>query len=102
MTCKRCHAHFCYRCGSSVSLAMVDVRHTSLPRFVWLTFWVQINPSDPYKHFNTPGRACYQKLFDVEELNRAERETAMAQAGIILDQWEFADEWREVRGFWEW
>ncbi|WVN85387.1 uncharacterized protein L203_100532 [Cryptococcus depauperatus CBS 7841] len=46
MTCGRCNAHFCYRCGES------------------------IKPSDPYKHFNTPGKLCYQKLFDTDEHGR--------------------------------
>ncbi|GJN93479.1 hypothetical protein Rhopal_006536-T1 [Rhodotorula paludigena] len=40
MTCSKCNCHFCYRCGKSIS------------------------PTDPYKHFNTPGGRCYGKLFD--------------------------------------
>ncbi|GAA5884807.1 hypothetical protein JCM16303_007279 [Sporobolomyces ruberrimus] len=40
MTCGKCGAHLCYRCGKSVS------------------------PTDPYKHFNTPSGSCYGKLFD--------------------------------------
>lgn len=40
MTCAKCTAHFCYRCGKSIS------------------------PRDPYKHFSTPGMTCYGKLFD--------------------------------------
>ncbi|WVF70501.1 hypothetical protein IAT40_005291 [Kwoniella sp. CBS 6097] len=71
MTCGRCNAHFCYRCGEP------------------------IKPTDPYKHFNTPGKACYMKLFDAEELARHERETLNGEGG-------FEDEWREVRGIWEW
>ncbi|WVQ82772.1 hypothetical protein IAT38_004904 [Cryptococcus sp. DSM 104549] len=42
MTCGRCQAHFCYRCGES------------------------IRPTDPYRHFNTPGKPCYMKLFDFD------------------------------------
>ncbi|WVQ97419.1 hypothetical protein IAU59_004532 [Kwoniella sp. CBS 9459] len=72
MTCGRCNAHFCYRCGEP------------------------IKPTDPYKHFNTPGKACYMKLFDAEELARHERETMNGGEGG------FEDEWREVRGIWEW
>ncbi|OCF41788.1 hypothetical protein I317_04394 [Kwoniella heveanensis CBS 569] len=56
-----------------------------------------IKPTDPYKHFNTPGRACYMKLFDAEELARHERETLNGGEGGGFD-----DEWREVRGIWEW
>ncbi|WVQ70866.1 hypothetical protein IAR50_000391 [Cryptococcus sp. DSM 104548] len=44
MTCGRCNAHFCYRCGDSIS------------------------PLDPYQHFNTAGRPCFQKLFEVDSL----------------------------------
>ncbi|GAA5966618.1 hypothetical protein JCM3765_005676 [Sporobolomyces pararoseus] len=40
MTCGKCHAHFCYRCGKSIS------------------------PAEPYRHFNTPSSICYGKLFD--------------------------------------
>ncbi|WVQ62143.1 uncharacterized protein L199_000281 [Kwoniella botswanensis] len=75
MTCGRCNAHFCYRCGGS------------------------INPKDPYKHFNTPGRSCYQKLFDQEEIDRFERE---AHGGGAALGGGHEDEWREFRGIWEW
>ncbi|GAA5896671.1 hypothetical protein JCM8208_004261 [Rhodotorula glutinis] len=40
MTCTKCQAHFCYRCGLS------------------------LRPTDPYKHYNTPGSRCYGKLFE--------------------------------------
>ncbi|GAA5876788.1 hypothetical protein JCM8547_003166 [Rhodosporidiobolus lusitaniae] len=40
MTCGKCATHFCYRCGKSIS------------------------PTDPYKHYNTPGGRCYGHLFD--------------------------------------
>ncbi|GAA5866266.1 hypothetical protein JCM1840_004060 [Sporobolomyces johnsonii] len=40
VTCAKCQTHLCYRCGKSIT------------------------PSDPYKHFNTPGSSCYGKLFD--------------------------------------
>ncbi|KAF7194103.1 E3 ubiquitin-protein ligase itt1 [Pseudocercospora fuligena] len=43
MNCFNCRAHFCYLCGS------------------WL------DPNDPYKHFNTPGKPCYQRLWELEE-----------------------------------
>ncbi|WVR05929.1 hypothetical protein IAU60_002955 [Kwoniella sp. DSM 27419] len=72
MTCGRCQAHFCYRCGDP------------------------IKPTDPYKHFNTPGKPCYMKLFDLDEVLAHERATA----GIADDA--FEDEWREPRGIWEW
>jgi len=41
MTCRSCHTHLCYRCGT------------------------RLNPNEPYRHFNTPGAPCFQKLFDV-------------------------------------
>ncbi|GAA5973092.1 hypothetical protein JCM11641_006264 [Rhodosporidiobolus odoratus] len=40
VTCAKCSTHFCYRCGKSIS------------------------PTDPYKHFSTPGGRCYGHLFD--------------------------------------
>ncbi|KAF8499461.1 hypothetical protein JB92DRAFT_2981465 [Gautieria morchelliformis] len=40
MTCSKCRQHFCYRCGA------------------------KLEPSNPYRHFNTPGQPCYSKLFD--------------------------------------
>ncbi|GAA5950485.1 hypothetical protein JCM21900_004822 [Sporobolomyces salmonicolor] len=40
VTCAKCQTHLCYRCGKSIT------------------------PTDPYKHFNTPGGSCYGKLFD--------------------------------------
>jgi len=43
MTCARCSAHYCYRCG------------------------VQIDAEDPYKHFSTRGN-CYGRLFDFEPI----------------------------------
>ncbi|KAM5538239.1 hypothetical protein V8D89_008126 [Ganoderma adspersum] len=54
MTCIRCATHYCYRCG-----ARLDRYH-------------------PYKHFSTPGKACYMKLFDAESID---------------------DEWQPVEGF---
>ncbi|WWC66318.1 uncharacterized protein I206_100219 [Kwoniella pini CBS 10737] len=76
MTCGRCNSHFCYRCGDP------------------------IKPTDPYKHFNTPGKSCYQKLFDQEEIDRFQREAA---GGEVVGGEGGADEdWREFRGIWEW
>ncbi|KAG0697159.1 hypothetical protein DFH29DRAFT_984366 [Suillus ampliporus] len=40
MTCAKCRQHFCYLCGE------------------------KLPPSEPYKHFNTPGKNCFSKLFD--------------------------------------
>lgn len=40
MTCVKCKQHFCYLCGEKLA------------------------PSEPYKHFNTPGKKCFSKLFD--------------------------------------
>ncbi|GAA5825953.1 hypothetical protein JCM11251_000066 [Rhodosporidiobolus azoricus] len=40
VTCAKCQTHLCYRCGKSIS------------------------PTDPYKHFSTPGGRCYGHLFD--------------------------------------
>lgn len=39
MTCSKCGAHFCFRCGERLG-------------------------TDPYKHFSTPGLGCFNKLFD--------------------------------------
>jgi E3 ubiquitin-protein ligase RNF14 len=43
MTCFQCRTHFCYLCSS------------------WL------DPRDPYTHFNSKERECYQRLFDMVE-----------------------------------
>ncbi|KAG1889377.1 hypothetical protein F4604DRAFT_839128 [Suillus subluteus] len=40
MTCIKCKQHFCYLCGEKLS------------------------PLEPYKHFNTIGKSCFEKLFD--------------------------------------
>ncbi|KAM0786786.1 hypothetical protein ACM66B_002220 [Microbotryomycetes sp. NB124-2] len=40
MQCARCGTHFCFKCAKSLS------------------------PTDPYKHYSTPGLPCYNKLFD--------------------------------------
>ncbi|KAG1749690.1 uncharacterized protein EDB91DRAFT_1109113 [Suillus paluster] len=40
MTCAKCKQHFCYLCGE------------------------KLPPSEPYKHFNTPGKKCFSKLFE--------------------------------------
>lgn len=45
MTCAHCNQHFCYRCG------------------------LRLDPAQPYKHFNTPGASCFNKLFDVESVD---------------------------------
>lgn len=42
MHCFQCRTHFCYLCGA------------------WL------DGSNPYEHFNTPGRECYQRLWELE------------------------------------
>jgi E3 ubiquitin-protein ligase RNF14 len=60
----------------------------------------QISPQDPYAHFRRPGHACYNKLFDIEEIERFERETAAGIAGIQLG--EDIDWQPEPRGIWEW
>ncbi|EIW72764.1 hypothetical protein TREMEDRAFT_24487 [Tremella mesenterica DSM 1558] len=60
MTCNRCHSHFCYRCGLSLS------------------------PSDPYAHYRHPGTSCFEKLFDPEEIQRFDRE---AGEGLVGDEW---------------
>lgn len=43
MHCFQCRTHFCYLCGA------------------WL------DGANPYEHFNTPGRDCYQRLWELEE-----------------------------------
>lgn len=77
MECHFCHTHMCYRCGT------------------------RLNPKEPYRHFNTPGGNCYQKLFD-GELGGGGVEDGFVnaelrqEAGAARDQWfdplEFIDE----------
>jgi len=43
MRCYTCNSHFCYLCSA----------------------WLQ--PQDPYKHFNTEGTDCFQRLWELEE-----------------------------------
>jgi len=43
MRCYTCNSHFCYLCSA----------------------WLQ--PQDPYKHFNTIGTDCFQRLWELEE-----------------------------------
>lgn len=65
----------------------------------------QLSPQDPYAHYRHPGTSCFERLFDQEEIDRFERETAMGVAGMGgVDGLPFVDgdEWREVRGIWEW
>lgn len=62
----------------------------------------QISPQDPYAHFRRPGHACYNRLFDQEEIDRFERETAAGIAGIELADEVDAGDWRDFRGVWEW
>ncbi|KAK0526770.1 hypothetical protein OC835_005175 [Tilletia horrida] len=40
LTCRPCGTHFCFLCGE------------------------RLNPAHPYAHFNTPGKPCYQRLFE--------------------------------------
>jgi E3 ubiquitin-protein ligase RNF14 len=70
-----------------------------------LTHTSQLSPQDPYAHYRHPGTSCFERLFDQEEIERFERETAMGVAGMGgMDGLPFVDgdEWREVRGIWEW
>ncbi len=70
---------------------------------------VQISPQDPYAHYRRPGTACFERLFDQEEIDRFNRETvpggggggAWADPGFIEDGFGEED-WRDIRGFWEW
>lgn len=66
MTCRSCHTHLCYRCGT------------------------RLNPSEPYRHFNTPGTPCFQKLFDV-----------ITRAGGPPDDWGFLGAGEEDMAQWE-
>ncbi|ORX36001.1 hypothetical protein BD324DRAFT_581472 [Kockovaella imperatae] len=70
MTCGRCQAHFCYRCGASIS------------------------PQDPYAHYNRPGQACFEKLFDQEEIDFYERQATVGVEGEV--------EWRPAVDIWGW
>ncbi|OCH96590.1 RWD-domain-containing protein [Obba rivulosa] len=54
MTCAKCREHFCYRCGE------------------------RLQASNPYVHFSTPGKRCFSKLFDFENID---------------------DEWQPMEGF---
>ena len=68
---------------------------------------LQISPQDPYAHYRRPGSACFEKLFDQEEIDRFNRETVNAQpvggvwGGVGAENIGEA-EWRDIRGFWEW
>ena len=93
MTCGRCNSHFCYRCGSSV-------RSIPLHTPGGIANELQISPQDPYDHYRRPGTSCFERLFDQEEIERFERETAMAHAGIHRPEEE--EVWQDVRGIWEW
>lgn len=59
-----------------------------------------MSPQDPYAHYRRPGSSCFERLFDQEEIERFERETAMGVAGIQMA--DDGEEWRDLRGFWEW
>ena len=43
MRCFQCHTHFCYLCST------------------WL------DAGNPYRHFNEPGKACYMRLWELED-----------------------------------
>ena len=49
MRCFQCKTHFCYLCGS----------------------WLEV--ANPYLHFNKPGTACYQRLWELEEGDEGQR-----------------------------
>ncbi|KAL7424702.1 hypothetical protein Q5752_000386 [Cryptotrichosporon argae] len=81
MTCGRCMAHFCYRCGDSIS------------------------PADPYTHYRRPGHPCFERLFDQDEIDRFAREIqtgADGGGGGDVEAGEAGMEWNELRGVWEW
>lgn len=61
---------------------------------------LQIKPQDPYAHFRTPGFSCFEKLFDQEEIERFERETAADFAGMVLEDDVEVDDWRAMQGVW--
>lgn len=103
MTCGRCGTHFCYRCGSSVSCGSGPVATLSRARggpASEVRIDLQIKPQDPYAHFRTPGRSCFEKLFDQEEIERFERETAADFAGLALADDMEVDGWRAIQGVW--
>ncbi|KAJ8081187.1 hypothetical protein PM082_018030 [Marasmius tenuissimus] len=58
MTCAKCKTHFCYKCGQ------------------------KLQPTNPYKHFSTPGQPCFNKLFDVN-------------SELDMDDWEM-DVWADL------
>lgn len=67
---------------------------------------LQISAADPYAHYRRPGTACFEKLFDQEEIDRFNRETVNAHpAGGVwggIGGQDEGGEWRDIRGFWEW
>jgi E3 ubiquitin-protein ligase RNF14 len=69
-----------------------------LVRDVILLLITQISGADPYAHYRRPGSACFEKLFDQEEIARFERETAMQRGGIVDPA---GDVWGP-NNVWEW
>lgn len=56
----------CGKCRCVVPLAE-PCRRTLIPRHASTHFCflcsTRLNPLEPYRHFNTPGKQCYQRLF---------------------------------------
>lgn len=65
MTCRSCGTHFCYLCST------------------------RLNPREPYRHFNTPGTPCFQKLFE------GALPAGMAVDGNMIPGWEGIHEGQE-------
>ncbi|KAB8416356.1 hypothetical protein FH972_024875 [Carpinus fangiana] len=57
MRCSQCDSHFCYLCSA------------------WL------KPGNPYQHFNEKGRACFMRLWDLEEGDRGDENERVVEFG---------------------
>ncbi|KAL1987150.1 hypothetical protein VTN96DRAFT_4756 [Rasamsonia emersonii] len=68
MICSQCHTHFCYLCST------------------WLS------EDNPYRHFNTSGSSCYNRLWDLEGGDGIDPEGAEALHQIPDDLRDFETE----------
>ncbi|EJD55432.1 hypothetical protein AURDEDRAFT_78542 [Auricularia subglabra TFB-10046 SS5] len=64
MTCARCGTHFCYLCSEKLLAA------------------------NPYLHFSTMGRGCYNKLFDEADIRTNEEVPVQAFDNGFVDLWQ--------------
>ena len=57
MKCPECETHFCYLCSA------------------WL------EPRNPYKHFNSKGSTCHERLWDLQRGDEADADQQVAFGG---------------------